>query len=127
MNFSAGKRVIVWAPHSISRSIGAGNDDHIAVGVSHPALPVIRSAIALRRVSVSRQDDFHIHFGGALHHGVKVVDLEPQQHPVSIRPVMTISNRSMMVLDFEAVQLKNKLAIEDQLLICGPPMIAAAA
>jgi hypothetical protein len=40
---------------------------------------------------------------------------------------MAIADRSVMVFYFEVVQLKDKLAICDQLFICGAPMIALAA
>ena len=67
------------------------------------------------------------HFSGALHDCVKIVDLEPEQHPISVWPVIAIADRTVMVFHFEAVQLKDKLPIRDQLLIRGAPMIAQAA
>jgi len=72
-------------------------------------------------------DNLDAHFSGALHDSFKIVDLEPQQHPVSIGPVIAIADRAMMMFHFEAVQLKDKLPIRDQLFICGAPMIAQAA
>ena len=72
-------------------------------------------------------DDLDAHFSGALHHRLKIVDLEPEQHPVSIWLVITVADRAVMVFYFEAVQLKNKLAIRDQLFVRGAPMIASAA
>jgi hypothetical protein len=76
---------------------------------------------------MSGHDDLHAHFGGALHNRVQVIHFEPQQYTVSVWLVITIANRTVIVLYFEAVQLKDKLAIRDQLLIFGAPMIAAAA
>ena len=76
---------------------------------------------------MSGYDDLNGHFSGALHYGIEIVDLEPQQHPVSVWLVITIADRAMMVLHFEAVQLKDKLAIGDQLLICTATMIAPTA
>jgi len=73
------------------------------------------------------QDDLHAHFSGALYDGVKIVHLKPQQHAVSVGLVVTIANQAVMVFNFEAVQLKDKLAIPDQLLIFGASMIAPAA
>lgn len=72
-------------------------------------------------------DELHAHFGGALHDRVKVVYLEPQQYTVSVWLVITIADRTMMVFYFEAVQLKDELAIRDQPLIFGAAMIARAA
>ena len=76
---------------------------------------------------MSRHDDLHAHFSGALHNHVKAVHLEPEQHAVSVRPVTRIADRTVMVFYFEAVQLKDKLAIRDQSLIFRAPMIAPAA
>ena len=75
---------------------------------------------------MSRHDDLDAHFCGALHNRVKVVHLEPEQHAVSVWPVTRIADRTVMVFYFEAVQLKDKLAIRDQSLIFRAPMIAPA-
>lgn len=58
-----------------------------------------------------REDNFNAHFSCALDDRIKVVNLEPQQHSIAIRLVIGIADASMMVFDFEAVQLKHKLAI----------------
>jgi len=123
------KVVILLArtPCSAGRSVRTGNHYDIAIRVAHPALPVIRSAVAIRRISMPGHDDLHAHFSGALHDRVKVVYLEPQQYAVSVWLVITIADRAVMVFYFKAVQLKDKLAIRDQLLIFGAPMIAPAA
>ena len=76
---------------------------------------------------MTRHDDLHAHFSGALHNRVKVFHLEPQQSTVSVWPVIGIADRTVMVTHFEAVQLKDKLAIRDQPLIFRAPMIAPAA
>jgi hypothetical protein len=72
-------------------------------------------------------DDLYAHFGRALHDRIEVVDLKPQQDPVPIRLVIPIADRAVMVLYVEAMQLKHKLAIHDQLFISSAPMIAPAA
>jgi len=69
-------------------------------------------------------DNVDAHFSGPLHDRLEIIHLEPQQHTVAIWLVITIANRSVMVFHFEAVQLKNKLAVRDQLLIRGASMIA---
>ena len=50
------------------------------------------------------------HFSRALHDCFEIVNLEPQQHSVSIRFVIGIADTPVMVFYFEAVQLKYKLA-----------------
>ncbi len=72
-------------------------------------------------------DNLDTHFSGALHGCVKIVDLEPEQHPISVGPVIPIADRTVMMVHVEAVQLKDKLPIRDQLFIGGAPMIAPAA
>lgn len=76
---------------------------------------------------MARHDDLHAHFSRTLHDRVKVVYFEPQQYTVSVWLVIAIADRTVMVLYFEAMQLKNKLTIRDQPLIFGAPMIAPAA
>ena len=73
------------------------------------------------------QNDVDTHFGGALHHTIEVVDLEPEQYSVPIRLVIPIPDPAVMVLYLEVVELKNKLAVNDQLLIRRAAMIALAA
>ena len=68
-----------------------------------------------------RHDDFHAHFSGTLHDRVKVVYLKPQQYTVSVWLVITIADRTVIVFYFEAVQLKDKLAIRNQPLVFGAP------
>ena len=58
-------------------------------------------------------DNLHAHFSGALDDRIKVVNLEPQQYTVSVRPVITIADGTVIVFNFEAVQLKDKLALGD--------------
>jgi hypothetical protein len=58
-------------------------------------------------------DDLDAHFSGTLYDPVKVVNLEPQQHAVSVWLIITIADRTVMVIHFEAVQLKDKLSLED--------------
>ena len=72
-------------------------------------------------------DDLDTHFSGALQYGVKIIHLEPQQYTISVWPILKITDRTMMVIDFEAVQLKDNLAVEEQLLVFGAPVTAPAA
>jgi hypothetical protein len=88
---------------------------------------MIRAAVALRRIPVTRQDNIDTHVSGALHDTIEVVNLEPEQYSVAIRLVIPIPDPTVMVLHLEAVQLKNKLALYDQLLVGRAPMIAPAA
>ena len=57
------------------------------------------------------QHNFYAHFSGALQDRVKIVHFEPEQDAVSVRLVIAVANRPMVVLNFEAVKLKNQSAI----------------
>lgn len=61
--------------------------------------------------------DFNFHFRGAFHRRVEVVNFEPEQHAIAVRPVGRIADAAVMVLDFEAVQLQNEPAVTHQLLV----------
>src|SRR5580700_844954 len=84
--------LLAGTPCSAGRSVGAGNDYHVAVRVPYPELPVIRTAVAIGRVSMAGHDDLDAHFSGALHDRVKVVHLEPQQYTVSVWFIIAIAN-----------------------------------
>src|SRR5258707_13331802 len=105
------ERVAVRAPCPIGRPVWTGNNYDITVGVAHPALPVIGAAVTVRRVSMPGQNDLDSHFRGSQQDFIEIFDLEPQQDAVSIRFVVAISNRAVMMVNLEAVELKNKLAI----------------
>lgn len=76
---------------------------------------------------MARLDLIGSHLTGALDGGVEVVDLEPQQDAVSVGPVIRITDRPVMVMDLEAVELKHQHTIADQPLVLGSAMCAPAA
>ena len=72
------------------------------------------------------QHNLDAHLAGPLHDRIKVLYLEPQQYTISVWLVITIADTTVMVLYFEAVQLKRNLSAPEQLLIGRPPMTALA-
>jgi hypothetical protein len=109
-------------------SIGTGQDDGVPVGVVDPELAVGRSAgFAFRRIAVRWEDDIQTHRCGAGDRCVEVVDLEPQQHPVTVRAVVWLADTTVIVLDVEAVQLHHQLTAIDQALIVRAAVVAAHA
>ena len=74
-----------------------------------------------------RQQDLNAHSSGTSYDCVEIVDLEPQQHSVSVWPIVRITHRAVMMFRFEAVQLKNKSAIRNELFVLGTSMIATTA
>lgn len=95
--------MLTRTPTSISRAVGAGDDYDVAVWISHPAFPVVRSAVSILRVSVSREDDLYFHFLYSLYDRVEVFDFEPEQQAVSVGFVVPVADGSVIVFDFEAV------------------------
>jgi hypothetical protein len=72
------------------------------------------------------ENNLDLHFGGALHHGVEIFHLKPEQHTISVGLVGAIGDGAMMMLDFKAVQLQDERAIFHELLILLAAMGAAA-
>jgi len=73
------------------------------------------------------QYELDVHFGGALHDGVEVVHLEPEEHAIPVGAVGCIPDWAVMMLDVKAVQLQDELAILHELLIVPAAVSAAAA
>ena len=94
---------VLWMPCSVGCPIRAGYYDDISVRVSHPALPMVRPAVAIGRVSMLGQHNFDAHFSCALQDRVKVVHFEPEQDAVSVGLVIAVGNRPMVVFNFKAV------------------------
>ncbi len=72
------------------------------------------------------QNNLDLHVGDALHDGVEVIDLEPEQHTIAVGPVRAIADGAMMVLDFKAVQLQDERTVFHQLFIVLAAVSAAA-
>jgi hypothetical protein len=58
-------------------------------------------------------NDLYPHISRALHDCVEIVHLEPQKDAISVRLVVTVADRPVIVVYFEAVQLQNQLPIRD--------------
>src|SRR5262249_28915484 len=110
------------------RTIRTGEYDGVAVGIAQPAFPVVRTAVAGRRIAVLRQDDFRLEGGDAGQGSIEIVDLKPQQHAVAIGLVVWIADGPVVMFDVKAVQLEDERAIvRDQALIFRTAVITAAA
>ena len=62
----------------------------------------------------------------ALNDRVKVSDLKPQQHAVSIRSIIRVPDSSVMMLHLKAVQLQDELAVPNQSLVFRTAMFTPA-
>jgi hypothetical protein len=75
---------------------------------------------------MARHDDLGLHLGSAGDGGVEVVKLEPQENAVAVRFVITVTDRPVVVLHVEAVQLQNEPTGPDQSLVLRAAVRAAA-
>jgi hypothetical protein len=98
----------------------------VAIEITKPYLPMVWASISIGRVSVAWHDDFSAHRLGPCNRSVKVVNLKPKKEPISRRHVVRIANRSVMMLDFPAMQLHNEPAGIDEALVTRPAMCAFA-
>jgi hypothetical protein len=73
------------------------------------------------------QHDLDAHFGCALHEGVEVIHLEPEQHTITVGFAGAIADGAVMMFDVETVQLQDEPAILHQLLIVPAAVSSAAA
>lgn len=62
---------------------------------------------------------FDLHFLGAGHRRIEVVDLKPQKHSVSVRLEIRIADRTVMVAYVPSVQLKDQSIVQNKSLILG--------
>ena len=87
---------------------------------------MVRTALAVRRIPMPRQHNVGLQFRGARRGGIEVVDLEPEQDAVAIRPVVAIAEGTVVVRDVERVQLHHQPVTVYEPLVLGPAVVAAA-
>jgi len=58
---------------------------------------MVRPAVAGWRIAMPGKNHFDLHFLGAGHCRIKVVNLKPQKHSVSVGLEIRIADRTMMV------------------------------
>ena len=87
---------------------------------------MVRASIAIGRVSVPWQDDFCAHRLGPCNRCVDVVNLEPKKQAVARRHVGGITDGSVMMFHFLAVQLHHQLAGINEAFVIRPAMCALA-
>jgi hypothetical protein len=68
------------------------------------------------------KNHFDLHFLGAGHCRIEVVNLKPQKHSVSVGLEIRIANRTVIVPDVPPVQLKNQSIVQNKTLILGAAM-----
>ena len=66
------------------------------------------------------EDNLRLEGLGSANRVIEVVDLEPQQDTVAVRPIIGIADWSVVVCDLEAVQLEYQYTVRDQPLVVRP-------
>jgi hypothetical protein len=87
---------------------------------------MVRPSIAIRRISMTRHEDFSAHRLGPYNGSVKVVNLEPEKQAVPRRHVVRVADASVVMFHFPSVQLHHELAGMDEAFVIRPAMIALA-
>jgi hypothetical protein len=68
-----------------------------------------------------------LHFFGAVNGRIKIVKLKPQEHAVSVRLEVLITNRAVMMSHIPSMQLKHQSPIRDKTLVLGTTVRALTA
>ena len=68
---------------------------------------------------MSWQHDLGFQFLGSRNRVVEVVELEPEQDAVAVWFVRWIPDRQVVVLDLEAMELKNQVAVGNKPIVLG--------
>jgi hypothetical protein len=68
---------------------------------------MVRASRAIWRIAMARHHYPGLHLRCAGEGGLNVVELEPEQNPVSVRTVLWVTNSRVLVFDVPAVQLKD--------------------
>ena len=114
-------------PVAVGCSVRTGDDDGVTVRVAHPALPVIRAAVAVGRIAVAGHNYLDSHFIGALDDGVEVVDLEPEEDAIAVGFVTAVGDGAVVVVGVEAVELEDEVVVETETLILSAAVVGAKA
>jgi hypothetical protein len=75
---------------------------------------------------VRAQDDLDAELTSSLDGGIEVVDLEPQQHAIAVRPEVGIADGAVVVLDVPVVELEDERAVRDETFVLGSTVSALA-
>jgi hypothetical protein len=86
---------------------------------------MIRAAVTIRQIAMTRQNDLRLQLQHARDGCVKVGYLKPQQHAVSTRDVR-IGDWTVVMFDIEAMQLKYQSAVRKQPFILWATVTALA-
>src|ERR1700726_954751 len=86
------------------RTVGTCQHNGIAIGIVQPALPVVRSAAAGRRITVARQENVRLHLHRTGNGGIEIVHLKPEQDAIAVGLVRGIADPAVVMFDIEPMQ-----------------------
>jgi hypothetical protein len=71
---------------------------------------MVWAAVTVRRLEVGGHNDLNFFRIGTIRRGIEIVNFEPEQDSMSVRPGLGISDRAIMVPHILSVELENQLA-----------------
>jgi hypothetical protein len=88
---------------------------------------MVGTAVSVRRIAMAGEYDLGLQRPGSGEGRVEVVNLEPDENPVTIGFVLGITDRAVVMRHLEPVQLKYELVIHHQSLVLRPAVRALTA
>src|SRR5688572_25641470 len=71
-------------PGTRGLAIRAGEDDGVTIGIAEPDLPMVGTAVPLRRVAMRWFDDFRLQLRRTSDRVVKIIDFKPEQDAIAV-------------------------------------------
>ena len=72
---------------------------------------MIGPALAGRRITSPGMNHLNLHLRGARDSRLEIIELEPQEHAVSVRLMIGIADRAVIVFHVPSVQLQHQLPV----------------
>lgn len=72
------------------------------------------------------KNHLRVQLDGTCHRGIKINNFEPQEDSIAVRPVIDITNWTVMVFNGERVQLQNNSLTRQQLFVHRTAVTAVA-
>jgi hypothetical protein len=79
---------------------------------------MVRTGVARGRVAVPGTNHLNLHFLGADHGRIEIVDLKPKEDAVSVRQIR-VADGTVFVFHIPAVQLQSQSPVRNKALVLG--------
>jgi hypothetical protein len=82
---------------------------------------MVWAAVAGWRIAMPGLNHLDLHFFGARHGRVEIVEFKPQQHTIAMRQIL-VTDWTVIVSHIPAVQLKDQSILQNKTLVFGAAM-----